>query len=131
MIALDGNSLTLDELIAIAYDFADVSLAASARARVAAAREVVDEFARRDAPTYGVNTGFGDFAEVKIPADSLRLLQINLLRSHAAGVGEPLTIPVVRATMVLRANVLAKGYSGVRAETIDVLLACLNRRVHP
>src|ERR1051325_4081958 len=104
MIALDGNSLTLDELIAIAYDFADVSLAASARARVAAARDVVDEFARRDAPTYGVNTGFGDFAEVKIPADSLRLLQINLLRSHAAGVGEPLTIPVVRATMALRAR---------------------------
>jgi histidine ammonia-lyase len=131
IVTLDGGSLTLDDLTAIAYDFADVSLAAAARARVAAARAVVDEFADRDTPTYGINTGFGDFAEVRIPHDSLRELQLNLLRSHAAGVGEPLPVPVVRATMALRANVLAKGYSGIRVETLDLLIAMLNRRVHP
>ena len=131
MIVLDGNSLALDDLSAIAYDVADVILAPAARVRVSAAREVVEAFAHRDTPTYGINTGFGDFAEVKIAPDSLRRLQINLLRSHAAGVGEPLSIPVVRATMALRANVLAKGYSGVRIETLELLLACLNRRVHP
>ena len=131
MILIDGSSFTLDDLTAIAHEFAEVTLASSARARVSAAREVVDEFAHRDSPTYGINTGFGDFAEVKVPADSLRSLQVNLLRSHAAGVGDPLPVPVVRATMALRANVLAKGYSGIRVETLDRLLECLNRRVHP
>src|SRR5205085_11535713 len=92
---------------------------------------VVDEFAGRDTPTYGINTGFGDFAEVRIPHDQLRELQLNLLRSHAAGVGEPLPVPVVRATMALRANVLAKGYSGIREETLDLLIEMLNRCVHP
>jgi histidine ammonia-lyase len=131
VIVLDGSSLSLDDLVAIAYDGAEVTLAPAARARVSAARDVVDAFAQRDTPTYGINTGFGDFAEVKVAADSLRRLQINLLRSHAAGVGEPLSIPVVRATMALRANVLAKGYSGVRVETLELLLAFLNRHVHP
>jgi histidine ammonia-lyase len=92
---------------------------------------VVEAFAARDAPTYGINTGFGDFAEVRVPAGSLAALQVNLLRSHAAGVGEPLPIPVVRATMALRANVLAKGYSGIRLETLERLVDMLNRGVHP
>jgi histidine ammonia-lyase len=131
MIALDGSSLTLDALAAIAHDFARVTVADAARGRVQASRDVVDEFARHDDPTYGINTGFGNFAEVKIPADSLSELQLNLLRSHAAGVGEPLTIPVVRAMMALRANVLAKGFSGIRLETLDLLVAMINRGVHP
>ena len=130
-ISLDGHSLTLDGLVAIAHDFAPVSLNDTARARVLAARAVVDDFARRDAPTYGINTGFGDFAEVTIPAESLSALQLNLLRSHAAGVGEPLPVPVVRAMMALRANVLAKGFSGIRVETLDLLIALLNKGVHP
>jgi histidine ammonia-lyase len=130
-ISLDGASLTLDALVAIADDFAPVTLHPAARARVIAARAVVDDFARRDAPTYGINTGFGNFAEVTIPADSLSELQLNLLRSHAAGVGEPLPVAVVRAMMALRANVLAKGFSGVRAETLELLVALLNQRVHP
>ena len=130
-ITIDGNSLTIDDLTAIAYDFATVALDDTARARVVAARAVVDEFADRDIPAYGINTGFGDFAEVRIPHQSLRELQLNLLRSHAAGVGDPLTIPVVRATMALRANVLAKGYSGIRPDTLDLLIAALNARVHP
>ena len=131
MILLDGNSLTLDELVAIAQDFAPAGLTDAARERVRAARAVVDDFARRDEPTYGINTGFGNFAEVTVPAESLATLQLNLLRSHAAGVGEPLPVAVVRATLALRANVLAKGFSGIRLDTLDLLLELLNRRVHP
>src|SRR5687767_6927172 len=131
MIHLDGNSLTLDQLVAIANDFVPVALADAARQRVQAARAVVDDFAARDAPAYGINTGFGDFADVRIPHDSLASLQVNLLRSHAAGVGEPLPVPVVRATIALRANVLAKGFSGIRLETLELLVELLNRRVHP
>src|SRR6187200_99774 len=131
MILLDGRSLTLDDLGAIAYERAPVSLTSEARARVTAARGVVDTFARGDQPAYGINTGFGSFAEVRIPAESLAELQVNLVRSHAAGVGDPLPIPVVRATMALRANVLAKGFSGIRLETLDALIDLLNHGVHP
>src|SRR5436190_9289313 len=131
MILLDGSSLTLDQLVAIAHDDEQIGLTDAARARVRAAREVVDDYAHRDEPTYGINTGFGNFAEVKIPSDQLDTLQINLLRSHAAGVGDALEVPVVRATMALRANVLAKGFSGIRVETLELLIEMLNRRVHP
>jgi histidine ammonia-lyase len=131
MIELDGTSLTLDELVAIADAGEQVGLTAAARDRVRAARVVVDEFAHHDDPTYGINTGFGKFADVKIPADQLDTLQINLLRSHAAGAGEPLPVRVVRATMALRANVLAKAFSGIRLHTLERLIELLNRRVHP
>src|SRR5688572_17884937 len=131
MITLDGNSLTLPDLVAIAEGFAPVAIADGARARVEAARAVVDEFAQRDAPTYGINTGFGSFAEVRVAPESPSHLQVNLLRSHAAGVGEPLSTATVRATMALRANVLAKGFSGIRLETLELLVAMINRRVHP
>ena len=131
MIELDGSSLTLDQLVAIAYDDEKVGLSNAARERVRAARAVVDEFARRDEPTYGINTGFGNFADVRIPADQLDTLQVNLLRSHAAGVSDPLPVPVVRATMALRANVLAKGFSGIRVEPLELLIEMLNRGVHP
>jgi histidine ammonia-lyase len=131
MIHLDGHSLTLDDLAAIAYDRVPVSITEDARTGVNAARAVVDSFARGDKAIYGINTGFGNFAEVRIAADSLAELQVNLLRSHAAGVGDPLSVPVVRATMALRANVLAKGFSGIRVETLDRLIDLLNRGVHP
>ncbi len=131
MVDLDGHSLTLDQLVSIAHDFEPAQLTGDARARVLAARGVVDEFTHHDDPTYGINTGFGNFAEVKIPHESLPELQLNLLRSHAAGMGDPLPIPVVRAAMALRANVLAKGFSGIRLETLEHLLELLNRRVHP
>jgi histidine ammonia-lyase len=130
MIQLDGHSLTIDQLGAIA-DGAEVAIAGSAERAVDAARAVVDRKAAGDAPVYGVNTGFGSLAEVKIAKADLRALQINLLRSHAAGVGEPLPVRAVRATMALRANVLAKGYSGIRRETLARLVEMLNRRVHP
>jgi histidine ammonia-lyase len=131
MILLDGDSLALEQLIAIADGGAPVGLAASAARRVDAARAVVDRKASGDAPVYGINTGFGALAETAIPHDALGALQLNLLRSHAAGVGEALPVRAVRASMALRANVLAKGFSGIRRATLEQLIELLNRRVHP
>ena len=131
LITLDGNTLTLEQLAAIADDGTPVVLGAAAAAAVDAARAVVDRHAAGDAPVYGINTGFGSLADVKIPKAALGDLQRNLLRSHAAGVGEPLPARAVRAMMVLRANVLAKGYSGIRRTTLDRLIDALNARVHP
>ena len=118
MIFLDGSSLTLEQLTAIADDDVQVALAPDAARRIEASRQVVDRAAAGIEPVYGINTGFG-------------ALQLNLLRSHAAGVDEPLPVRAVRATMALRANVLAKGFSGIRRTTVEHLLALLNRRVHP
>src|SRR6478672_5474170 len=128
---LDGESLTVEQLVAIADRNARVMLTPQARDRVRASRAVVERRARGDEPAYGINTGFGSFAEVKIPPDALDTLQVNLLRSHAAGVGDPLPVRAVRATMALRANVLAKGFSGIRLETLDALIALLNAGVTP
>jgi histidine ammonia-lyase len=131
MITLDGSSLTIDQLLAIADRGEPVALAEAARHRVHASRAVVERRARGIEPAYGINTGFGSFADVKIPPDALEALQLNLLRSHAAGLGEPLPPRAVRATMALRANVLAKGFSGIRVETLEALIALLNHRIHP
>jgi histidine ammonia-lyase len=131
MILLDGESLTIDQLIAIAERGEVVGLADSARERVRASRAVVDRAAESEAPAYGINTGFGSFSEVRIAPELLDQLQLNLLRSHAAGVGPLLPDATVRATMALRANVLAKGFSGIRLETLEALLALLNAGVHP
>lgn len=131
MIFLDGRSLTLEQLLAIADRGEPVALTDEARARVVASRAVVERRAQDAAPAYGINTGFGSFAEVKIAPDALEALQLNLLRSHAAGVGDPLPVRTVRATMALRANVLAKGYSGISLGTLEALIALLNRSVHP
>ena len=131
MILLNGSNLTLDSLLAIADDYQTVGLAPDAAARVDASRAVVDCQALGDAPIYGINTGFGALAESAIARDSLGALQVNLLRSHAAGVGDPLPIRAVRASMALRANVLAKGFSGIRRATLERLLDFLNHRVHP
>jgi histidine ammonia-lyase len=131
LIQLDGSSLTLDELARIAEGDAEVHLAPAAAERVRASRAVVDRLASGEAAVYGVNTGFGSLAEVRIARDALSQLQVNLLRSHASGVGDPLPARAVRATMALRANVLAKGYSGARVETVEALLALLNAGVHP
>ena len=131
MILLDGRSLSLEQLLAVADGAEPVGLTADAAGRVRAARVVVDALAGGDAPVYGINTGFGSFAEVTIPPASLDRLQLNLLRSHAAGVGEPLPVRTVRAVMTLRANVLARGFSGIRLETLEALVAAINSGVHP
>ena len=131
MVLLDGTSLTLEQLLAIADHGATVALAGAARDRVRASRAVVDRRAQGDEPAYGINTGFGSFADVKIAPEALETLQLNLLRSHAAGLGDPLPVRAVRATMALRATVLATGFSGISVETLDALIALLNRGVHP
>src|SRR6267142_6714413 len=131
MIELDGTSLTIEQLLAIADRGAPVALSNAARQRVRASRAVVDRVASGDQPAYGINTGFGSFADVRIAPEALEELQVNLLRSHAAGVGDPLPTRTVRATMALRANVLAKGFSGISVETLEALIALINKGVHP
>ena len=131
MFLLTGSDLTLEQLLAVADGGETIGISADAAARVDASRAVVDRKARGDEPVYGINTGFGSFAEVKIAPEALDALQLNLLRSHAAGVGRPLPVRAVRASMALRANVLAKGFSGIRLATLEALVALLNRRVHP
>jgi histidine ammonia-lyase len=130
MVEIDGASLTLEQTAEVA-DGAEVKLAGSARARVERARRFVEDIVTRGEVVYGINTGFGALADVTIPPEKLRELQVNLVRSHSCGVGEPLPERVVRAMMLQRANVLAKGYSGCRVEVIETLLRMLNSRVHP
>lgn len=130
MIELDGASLTLEQTADIA-DGAEVSLAEHARGPVERARRFVEQLVERGEVVYGINTGFGALADVSIPTGKLRELQVNLVRSHACGVGELLSERIVRAMILQRANVLAKGYSGCRLEVIETLLGMLNARVHP
>src|SRR5579871_1111423 len=126
--------LTLDAIAEVARRGREIALGEYARARIDAARAVVDRIQRGGdaAPAvYGVNTGFGFLADVRISADEIRTLQRNLIRSHAAGVGPALPIEVVRAMMLLRAQVLSLGHSGVRAEVCELLVEMLNRGVAP
>ncbi|HEX8185475.1 MAG TPA: aromatic amino acid lyase, partial [Blastocatellia bacterium] len=129
-VEIDGHSLTLEQSAAVA-DGAQVTLAASARERVERARRFVEEIVARGEVVYGINTGFGALSDVTIPADKLRELQVNLVRSHSCGVGDALPERAARAMMLQRANVLAKGYSGCRAQVVDALIQMLNARVHP
>ena len=132
MLELDGASLTLAQTALVADHFnMPVALAASARARVEQSRQFVEDLLARGEIVYGLNTGFGALSEITIPADELRELQLNLVRSHACGIGEPLPARAVRAMLLHRANVLAKGYSGCRPVVIETLLALLNAGVHP
>jgi histidine ammonia-lyase len=128
---LDGQGLTLGALETLARGSGRVALSRQARELVTRARRVVDDAVARGDVVYGVNTGFGNFADVVISKDKLRELQLNLVRSHAAGVGDPLGEAETRALMLLRANTLAKGFSGIRPETLDLLVAMINARVHP
>ena len=130
-ISLDGESLTIDAVRAVAVERARAELSAEARKRMSATRDVVAGIVSRGDAVYGVNTGFGKLSEVAIPADRLAELQVNLVRSHSAGVGPMLPEREVRAMMLLRANVLAKGYSGARPELVDLLLGMLNAGIHP
>jgi histidine ammonia-lyase len=131
VLELDGASLTLDSLADVASRGRRVALAAEAAARVDTARAVIDKAVAENRVVYGVTTGFGKFADVSIPNQKLQELQANLVRSHAAGVGEPIPKEAVRALMLLRANCLAKGFSGVRRQTLELLIAALDAGVHP
>ncbi len=128
---INGNDLTLDELREVVYERRPVLLDPDARQRVQASRAVVDDLVESNAVAYAVTTGVGKLSDVRIDPDRIRELQVNLLRSHAVGVGEPLTEHEVRAMILLRANSLAKGYSGVRPIVLDTLCEMLTRGVHP
>ncbi len=131
MITLDRSVLTLSQIESVAHGFAPVSIAPATYERVEASRKVVEQILDEHRVVYGVNTGFGRLSDVKISDDDLKILQINLVRSHSVGVGEPLSIPETRAMMLLRANVLAQGYSGARREALDLLVGMLNDQIHP
>jgi len=131
-IGLTGDDLTVAEVWEVAVARAPVVLTDTARAKMRAARELVERAAHGSSEhTYGVNTGFGRFVSRVIPEELTEELQLRLLRSHACGVGDPYPAEIVRAAMLLRANTLAKGNSGARIETVELLLACLERGVLP
>jgi len=129
-VVIDGNSLTIDDVYAVAHG-SSVALAPAAVARMRATRDVVDALVRENAVAYGVTTGFGKLSDVTVPRERLAELQVNLVRSHAAGVGPPMPEREVRGLMLLRANVLAKGYSGARPELAELLIGMLNASLHP
>ncbi|MBS1704391.1 MAG: histidine ammonia-lyase [Armatimonadetes bacterium] len=131
MIELGKPEISLQELAEIAHRRATVSIAPEVRPRVDAGRQVIDDILSTDAVVYGVNTGFGRLADRRISETQLAELQLNLVRSHAVGVGQPLSIAETRAMMVLRAQVLSLGYSGARYELLDLLIEMINRGVHP
>jgi len=130
-ISLNGHDLTFEQLYAAVIDRATVELSASARAQMEASRAVIEKLLASGTTVYGVNTGFGELSTVRISADQLKQLQVNLVRSHACGVGAPLDEAETRAMMLLRANALAKGLSGVRPVVVETLCAMLNAGVHP
>ncbi len=128
---LDGQALTLAEIEAVALGGRPVGIAATALARVAASRALIEGILAEGQTVYGVNTGFGKLSDVRIPEGNLAQLQTNLVRSHAGGVGQPLSEGESRAMVLLRANVLAKGFSGCRRELVELLVALLNAAVNP
>ena len=130
-IELTGQDLTLDEIESVAVGGESVALTEKAQERVRASRQVVEDILRRDEVVYGINTGFGNFRNVVIPQADLERLQLNLIRSHSAGVGDPFSEDVVRAILLLRINALASGYSGIDPGTLDAVVAMLNTGVHP
>lgn len=131
MIQIDGNHLTLNEIERVARGAESVRLSDEARTVVDTTRRRLDDIVATDRPVYGINTGFGIFAERRIPRRDSAALSRNLILSHAVGTGAPLSNEVVRTAMLVRANTLAKGFSGVRVEIIDLILAMLNKGVIP
>jgi histidine ammonia-lyase len=130
-LTLDGQPLTLTEIEAVALDRRPVAIASAARQRIAASRALIEQIIATGQTVYGVNTGFGKLADVSVSNENLAQLQTNLVRSHAGGIGNPLSEPESRAMLLLRANVLAKGFSGTRIQVLELLVGLLNAGVHP
>ncbi len=130
-IIVDGDNLTIDELVSVARNRTKVKLSTSAEQKVKTAAQFVSNWIDSGEVIYGVTTGFGPLSEIVISEEKAQVLQRNLIISHAAGVGSPLPTEVVRGAMLLRANTLAKGYSGVRLSTLQLLIDLLNKEVHP
>jgi histidine ammonia-lyase len=128
---INGNDLTLEDVREVAVHGRPVLLATDAREAVERARAVVDEIVASNQVSYAITTGVGKLSDVRIAGDQIRELQVNLVRSHAVGVGDPLSVAETRAMMLLRANSLSKGHSGVRPAVIDKLCELLNRKVTP
>ncbi|PSR31621.1 MAG: histidine ammonia-lyase [Sulfobacillus benefaciens] len=128
---VDGQTLTPKTVYQVAVDNLPVILSSEVAHSMAASRRMVERYLDEERIVYGITTGFGRFSDVVIPDDLRQLLQLNLLRSHAAGVGSPFDPSIARAMVLLRANALAKGYSGIRIEVVETLLAMLNRGVTP
>ena len=131
VIYLDGETLTRQQIERIVHGRAQVKLAEKAKEKVLKSRNRIEAQLQNGAVIYGVNTGFGQLATIRIQDEDNDLLQLNLLRSDATGVGEPFPIEVVRAMMILRANALTRGYSGIRLETLELLLTLINEHVTP
>ena len=131
MLELNGQQLTLQQIVDVAKGREQVVLAAEARARVERARQVVEDIVMQKRTVYGVNTGFGKLSDVSIDESDLKQLQLNLVRSHSCGLGDPLPEDEARAMLLLRANVLASGFSGARPLVIDTLVAMLEKAVTP
>src|SRR3954454_15082161 len=131
-IRLTGDDLRISDVWEVAIGETDATLSDEARTKMRAARELVERAAHGSREhTYGINTGFGRFVSQSIPEEQTEELQLRLLRSHACGVGDPYPDEIVRAAMLLRANALAKGNSGARVDTVELLLECLSRGVLP
>ena len=130
-VSLTGDGLTFEQFSRVVFDYAPVRLDPGARARMQQAHSVVQALAAGEIPVYGVNTGFGKLSDAHVGIENIGQLQLNLVRSHACGVGEPLSEAETRGMMLCRANVLAKGNSGARPEVALLLLEMLNRRIHP
>ena len=130
-VLIDGNSLTLEDFIKVVRNGYKVALTEDSIKRVEKSRLIVDKFVEEEKVVYGITTGFGSFSDVSITKDEAKDLQRNLIISHSCGVGELLDEEVVRGVMLLRANALAKGYSGIRLSTLNTLIEMLNKGVHP
>jgi histidine ammonia-lyase len=131
LITLTGNSLTLKEVEAVLYGHEEISIATASLGKVEASRRVVETIVAEERLVYGITTGFGKFSDVLIKSEYVEELQLNLIHSHACGVGEKFPEMVSRAMLLLRANTLLKGFSGVRRELIEMLVKMLNARIHP
>ena len=130
-VIITGNTLTLDEVAAVCRNYARVELSELAVEKILKSRKVVDDFVENEDVVYGITTGFGKFSDVTISKEESKILQKNLIITHAVGAGKPFDTEIVRGIILLRINNLAKGYSGARLETIQTMIEMLNRRVHP
>ncbi|MGQ9726469.1 MAG: histidine ammonia-lyase [Candidatus Bathycorpusculaceae bacterium] len=128
---INGETLTIEDVVKVARENAKVVIPEKVRMQVKKSREVLEKFLKEKQVIYGVNTGFGALSNTTISPEESKKLQINLIRSHSTGVGEKLSTEVVRALMLLRANTLAKGYSGIRLETLETIVEMINKGVHP
>ena len=130
-VCIDGNNLTIEDVIKVARNFFQVEIDNSVLKKIEDSRKVVDKFVKEEKIVYGITTGFGELCNIFISNDKAETLQRNLIKSHACGVGNPLDIETVRAIMLLRVNSLIKGYSGIRLSTLNTLIEMINKKVHP